>query len=169
VSGKILHRKLGTSHILKPIGAVRVSQGPVLSRYLEQLTDCSGLQSVIIDLSDAESLDSTALGFLAKIAIATHARFGFKPTLLFAHEDISRVLDSMGFHEICVMLKGMAGADSQMVELIADQISEASLREQVLDAHKTLMHLNAENEQRFCDLVGALESEVQQAPGAAAC
>jgi len=162
MSGKILHRKIGASHILKPKGNVRVAHGPALNRFIEQLGDSSALDSVIIDLSAAETLDSTVLGFLAKIAITTSARFGFKPTLLFGHEDIHRILDSMGFQEIFVVLKGLPGAETHMAELIADQISEDSLRSQVLDAHKTLMQLNAENQLRFCDLVGALETELEQ-------
>jgi hypothetical protein len=40
-------------------------------------------------------------------------------------------------------------------------MSEELLREQVLDAHRTLMSLNKQNEESFCDLVDALESEKQ--------
>jgi len=114
---------------------------------------------VIVDLSDTECLDSTALGFLAKIAIATRSQFGFKPTLLFGHEDVHRVIASMGFDEIFVILKASNNGYADMAELVADQITEEGLHDQVLDAHKTLMQLNHRNFEAFRDLVCALEAQ----------
>lgn len=164
MTGKILHKVVGASHVLKPVGDVRVTQGPSLNRFLVQLAETDILKSVVVDLSEASVLDSTALGFLAKIAITTESQFGFKPTLLFGHEDIHRVLDSMGFHQIFLILQSQRTDQSEMAELVADQFSEAGLRAQVLAAHKTLMDLNHHNHAEFCDLVAALENECGQEP-----
>ena len=159
MTGRILHKVVDASHVLKPVGDVRVTQGPILNRFLQQLNEIDILKSVIVDLSDTDCLDSTALGFLAKIAIRTQTQFGFKPTLLFGHEDVHRVIASMGFDQIFVILKASNEGYADMAELVVEQITEESLRTQVLDAHKTLMQLNHRNFELFRDLVCALEAE----------
>ncbi len=164
MTGKILHKVVGASHVLKPVGDVRVTQGPSLNRFLGQLAETDILKAVVVDLSEARALDSTALGFLARIAITTESQFGFKPTLLFGHEDIHRVLDSMGFEQIFLILQSQRTDEVEMAELVAEQFSETALRSQVLEAHKTLMDLNHRNHDQFCDLVTALESECLAEP-----
>ena len=92
MTGKIRHQAVNGHQILKAEGDVRVSQSPALSQYLESLKSDEHLQSFVIDLSEAESLDSTALGLIAKIAIYTEAKFGFKPIVFDASEDVSRII-----------------------------------------------------------------------------
>ena len=162
MTGRILHKVVDASHVLKPVGDVRVTQGPILNQFLQHLNQIDILKSVIVDLSDTDCLDSTTLGFLAKIAIATRAQFGFKPTLLFGREDVHRLIASMGFDEIFVILKASNNGDADMAELVADQITEEGLRDQVLDAHKTLMQLNHRNFEAFRDLVCALEAQCSE-------
>ncbi|MDA0979240.1 MAG: hypothetical protein O3B72_11820, partial [Proteobacteria bacterium] len=56
-----------------------------------------------------------------------------------------------------------------MLELPSEIASEKTLREQVLEAHRTLMELSHDNHDMFKDLVNALEQEQVQdeeaAPG----
>ena len=63
--GSILHTTVDATHVLKLTGDVKVSQSPALSRFIENLAEFDILQSFVIDLTDALSIDSTALGFLA--------------------------------------------------------------------------------------------------------
>ena len=160
MTGKIRHQAVNGHRILKAEGDVRVSQSPALSQYLESLKSDEHLQSFVIDLSEADSLDSTALGLIAKIAIYTEAKFGFKPIVFDASEDVSRIIRSMGFEKILVM-ETRGGVEAERLEEIeCDEVPDCDLRQAVLDAHRTLMSLCPENWDSFSDLVEALESEL---------
>ena len=67
--GKILFAEQEGIHILRFEGDVRLSLGPTISRFLERIKTCSEFRSLIVDLSDATAIDSTALGLLAKLGI----------------------------------------------------------------------------------------------------
>jgi anti-anti-sigma factor len=160
--GRILHTTVEATHVLKLTGEVKVSQSPALSRFIENLAEFDILKSFVIDLTEARSIDSTALGFLAKIAIHTQNRFQFKPTIVCCSDDINRVMESMGFAQIFVLSGQPINAIDNMSELASDPLQEDDLRLQVLDAHRTLMALNHSNFMEFRDLVEALEEELPQ-------
>jgi len=160
--GSILHTTVDATHVLKLTGDVKVSQSPALSQFIENLAEFDILKSFVIDLTDALSIDSTALGFLAKIAIHTENRFQFKPTIVCCSDDINKVMDSMGFAQIFALSRQPISIVENMSKLASDSLREDDLRLQVLDAHRTLMALNHSNYVEFHDLVEALEEELPQ-------
>jgi len=157
--GKILFAEQGGVHVLKFIGDVRLTLGPTISTFLEKLESCDHFQSMIIDLSETETIDSTALGLIAKIAICTREQFGSATSVVSPSEDITRVLRSMAMEQVCVITSEVLSDTANMHELPAEITSEAVMRDQVLDAHKTLMALDDQNYDKFQDLVEALEYE----------
>jgi anti-anti-sigma factor len=157
--GKILFAEQGGVHVLKFIGEVRLTLGPTISTFLKKLESCGHFQSMIIDLSETETIDSTALGLIAKIAICTRERFGSATSVVSPSEDITRVLRSMAMEQVCVITSEIVSDAANMHELPAEITSEAVMRDQVLDAHRTLMALGDQNYDKFQDLVEALEYE----------
>jgi anti-anti-sigma regulatory factor len=63
------------------------------------------LTSYIIDLRDANYLDSTSLGLIAKIARHTHLNSLPRPSIFSTNENINEILNSMGFDGIFLILK----------------------------------------------------------------
>jgi anti-anti-sigma regulatory factor len=157
--GKILFAEQDGVHVLKFIGDVRLTLGPTISTFLEKLESCDHFKSMIIDLSETETIDSTALGLIAKIAICTREQFGSATSIVSPCEDITRVLTSMAMEQVCVVTKEVVSDAAGMQELPTEITSEAVMRDQVLDAHKTLMALGDQNSDKFQDLVEALEYE----------
>ena len=157
--GKILFAEQDGVHVLKFIGDVRLTLGPTISTFLERLESCDHFQSMIIDLSETETIDSTALGLIAKIAICTREHFGSATSIVSPCEDITRVLTSMAMEQVCVVTSEVISDAAGMHELPTEITSEEGMRDQVLDAHKTLMALGDQNYDKFQDLVGALEYE----------
>lgn len=51
----------------------------------------------MIDLREATNVDSTALGFLAKVAMAVKGRLEQPPTIIADNPDVRQMLDVMGF------------------------------------------------------------------------
>ncbi len=158
--GKILFAEQDGVHVLKFIGEVRLTLGPTISTFLEKLESCDHFQSMIIDLSETETIDSTALGLIAKIGICTREYFDSRASIVSPREDITRILNSMAMEQVCVVTCDDVVAEaSGLQELPTEITSEEVLRDQVLDAHKTLMALADQNFDKFQDLVEALENE----------
>ena len=158
--GKILFAEQNGVHVLKFIGEVRLTLGPTISTFLERLESCDGFQSMIIDLSETETIDSTALGLIAKIGVCTREYFDSRAIIVSPREDITRILNSMAMEQVCAVTCDELVTDaSGLQELSTEITSEEFLRDQVLDAHKTLMALGDQNLGKFQDLVEALEDE----------
>lgn len=157
--GKIMIAEQDGVKVLKFIGDVRVTLSATLSEFVKNLGSSGRLHSVIIDLTESDTIDSTALGLMAKISLKSQEMFHCLPTIISCKEDINRLLLSMGFDNVFVIVNDASGAIGPLGEMPAEMISEQALREQVLEAHRVLMSLNRENEDRFRELVQALETE----------
>lgn len=145
-------------HVLKFVGDVRLSLGPTIASYLSKLESCQHYSGMVIDLSETETIDSTALGLIAKIAICTREKFNSATSVVSPREDITRVLKSMAMEQVCVITKEVVD-DNNLSELPVEICGEDTMRDQVLDAHRTLMGLDDGNYDKFQELVEALESE----------
>ena len=84
------------------------------------------------------------------------------PSIVSTNPDITRIILTMGFENVYIIVNEPASCDQDLVELEAKEIDEAELRENVLNAHKVLMDLNENNREQFKDLVATLEGEVDE-------
>lgn len=152
------------TYVLKLRGDVRVPVCTTLETFVEQhvLLDDS-LRTVLIDLTETSAIDSTALGLLAKIAVVMQAKKLGRPVIFCIDPDIKRILSSMGFDQVFRILRSTAVQRDPLDELPLDVVSEDEVTQRVIDAHRTLMSLNDNNEESFRNLVDALESERRQA------
>lgn len=148
------------TYVLKLRGDVRVPICTSLETFIEaHLLNDKRLRAVMIDLTETDSIDSTALGLLAKIAVALRELNLGKPIILCLSSDINRILASMGFDEVFRILQTTAALRDRLDELPDEVLSEAEVTQCVIDAHRTLMGLSESNQQTFRSLVDALESE----------
>lgn len=156
--GKILVADHRGAFALKLVGDVRLTFCTALDSFLERMFAAPDFAGVVIDLVDAENIDSTTLGQLAKIAITARQRFHLVPVIISTNPNISRVLDSMGFGQVFDIRRLPLTSEQQLGELSAVQASESSVRERVIDAHRVLMGMNAQNRAQFQELICALEA-----------
>jgi len=159
--GKILFAEKEGVFALKFLGDVRIACGPTISNFLDDIGGCRAFRSVIIDLTEAECIDSTSLGMLAKIAIYTRSKFDRKPTIVSDSEDIDRILKSVGFAAIFTIITECPDC-GKLGEMPEQVLPESQLRDEVLEAHRILMDLNENNRHQFKDLVMALEAEQEE-------
>ncbi|HKI75172.1 MAG TPA: STAS domain-containing protein, partial [Pseudomonadales bacterium] len=130
--GKILVAEQDGVKVLKFIGDVRVSLSPTLTDFVRDLGKCCNVHSILIDLSETDSIDSTALGILAKISLTSQETLHCLPTILSCKDDINRILFSMGFDNVFVIVNEASGVIGPLGELPTQLVSEDQLREQVL-------------------------------------
>ncbi len=162
-NGKLLVAEQDGVHVLKFVGDVRVTLGPTIDAFLTALLKTEDFKSVIIDLTETIGIDSTSLGFLAKISIGTKDSFDIVPTIVSTNEDITRLLLSMGFDQVFLIIREPLESTVKLGEIPVKNMSEEDFRKKVLEAHQVLMQLNEDNQNTFRDLVVALEKEQDSA------
>lgn len=151
------------TYVLKLRGDVRVPLCTSLETFVEeQIGHDVDLRAVLIDLTETESIDSTALGLLARIAVLLQQRELGRAVIFCINPDIQHILVSMGFDQVFRILNTTAALRDRLAEVPGNCINEESVTQAVIDAHRTLMGLNESNQACFLSLVDALESEQRQ-------
>ena len=159
-TGKILAADYKHMAMLKFVGEVRVVMSTTLDNYFSGLYRRGILDAMVVDMSETRSIDSTALGLLAKMAIQLRNRFNVMPTIVSPNPDITRILKSMSLDLICKIVSSVPPRQqTQFHELKLQMESEASVRDKVIDAHLTLMTMSEQNRLEFQDLVSALKQQ----------
>jgi anti-anti-sigma factor len=156
--GKILVAEQHGAFVINLVGDVRQTFCTALDDFLEQMFGAPDFASVVIDLTEADNIDSTTLGQLAKLAIAAQRRHHLVPAVVSTNPNITRVLDSMGFDRVFDIRQQALRSDEQLGELPVVPGTEHSVREKVIEAHRVLMGMNEGNRAQFHELVCALES-----------
>lgn len=155
--GSIFYAQHDGAFVIKLKGDVRLTLCKTLDDFIETMFSHPKFLSVMIDLSETEGIDSTTLGLMAKLSIQAQARFGQLPVVFSTNPDITRILLSMGFDKVFDIHEEAMEAVSDLSEVPVRECGEEKAREKILEAHRILMGLNAENRLKFTDLVVALE------------
>lgn len=158
-SGKIEVANNDGTYVVKLSGDVRLNLCSALEGYLDEMFLDEAFETVLIDLSDAEGVDSTTLGQLAKISIISQEKFGLIPTIISPREDITRILLSMGFDKVFYLIGDVPDEISDLNELTCEKVNEELMRDKVIDAHEILMSLNEDNKNTFQELVDCLQTK----------
>ncbi len=158
-SYKILQAEQQGIYVLKFIGEIRLYLCSTLDIIIDAMSSNPEFKTVVIDLTETSIIDSTTLGLLAKIAVLAKKKSSFLPTIITTNPDVTRIIQTMGFDEIFIIMKEPAVTIEALEELPILKATEQQVREKVLDAHLTLMELNESNRAEFKDLVQALECE----------
>lgn len=156
--GRIYYAENKGSYLLKFVGDVRVTLCTTLSNYINRIFAKPGLQSVILDLTEAKAVDSTTLGFMAKVAIYANSK-GVTPVMITDDPSMIRLVESMGFDEIFKIHGQLPDNLETLKELSCVSSSTDETRQQVIESHKILMSMNNKNMHAFSELVKALERE----------
>ncbi|GAB5415323.1 MAG: STAS domain-containing protein [Congregibacter sp.] len=155
--GQVLAANDRGAYVLRLTGDVRLTLCASIEDYVDGMLDDPDFCSVWVDLCDAEGIDSTTLGQLAKLALAVHERFDFKPAIYSCDAGINRLLTSMGLDRLFELNEKTCCATgcNQAIPMVPG--SEEEVRLHVLEAHRVLMDVSDENRQRFKELVATLE------------
>jgi anti-anti-sigma regulatory factor len=147
------------NYCLRFVGDVRVTFCVALSSYLDRLFITENIESVVVDLKSAKALDSTTLGFLAKLALFLNNKRNLQPLLIVDDPSMIRLLESMGIDELFSFVSELPENVDQVKELPFTSASTDEARLKVIEAHKILMGMNIKNMNTFSELVKSLEGE----------
>lgn len=156
-SGHIFVAEHGGVYVIRLVGDVRLTLCLSFDQFIAAMFAQENFKSVIFDLREAEGIDSTTLGLMAKISIGTRERGLDSPVVVAGNASIMRLLVSMGFEDIFELVSDhnlpFRGAQP-LDEIVSD---ETAVHAKVLEAHKILMELNQPNKVKFHELVETLQ------------
>lgn len=156
--GQILVADHAGVYVIKMIGDVRLTLCLSFDRFIDSMFSRDDFVSILFDLTEAEAIDSTTLGLMAKISIFARERRRVTPVVVSTNSSINRLLDSMGFNDIFDIIHDTGGTVVNPLPLDASEpLDEAKVKDKVLEAHRVLMGLNDINQETFRDLVKTLE------------
>lgn len=156
MEGRFLFAEHEGAYVLKLVGDVRLTLCSTIDQFVERMFKGVTCQSVVVDLTEAENLDSTTLGLLAKMALFARRQWQIRPLAVTDDQNILRLLNSMGFDQIFDIRQ------ASKVDAVADcepapaSLDEKTVHAKVLQAHQVLMTLNQNNREAFRELVDSL-------------
>lgn len=159
-AGMAFYVKQGNTYILKLVGDIRYTMGCALADFLDDLFARVDYGDIVVDLTEAHSIDSTSLGLLARIANFNRQRFARKTTLLSTNPDVNQILDSMGFYDIFTIRDTGETIRVALQQLAINGPCKDQLTRIVYEAHQTLSELNPRNREAFKGVLDTLRSKL---------
>ena len=158
-TGHVEYASLDGTHIFKLIGEVRAQSCISLDKLLNKLEQHEHVVGAIVDLTQTTFIDSTVLGVLAKLGLKLKQIHHIQAVMLSTNPDITILANSMGLGQVFVILNYCGDPQVCTRALVEENINHSNMLTTVLDAHKTLMKLNENNQNMFEPLVKQLEKE----------
>lgn len=155
--GQILVADHDGVYVIKMVGDVRLTLCISFDQFIDSMFAAENFSAVLFDLSEAEAIDSTTLGLMAKISLQGQDLRDVTPVILSTSPSINRLLQTMGFQDIFTIVNELQTPLTPARELSPDTQDEQQVKQKVLEAHKILMQLNQENQATFRNLVQMLE------------
>jgi len=158
-TGHVEYASLDGTHIFKLIGEVRAQSCISLDKLLARIEQQKNVTGAIVDLTQTTFIDSTVLGILAKLGLKLKQVHHIQAVMLSTNPDITTLANSMGLGQVFVILNYCGDPQVCTKALIDDNVNHSTMLCTVLDAHKTLMKLNENNQNMFEPLVKQLEKQ----------
>jgi anti-anti-sigma factor len=155
VTGRVTHAAAEGVHVLRYFGRVDYVLAAAIKRFADDLISHEDVRGWIFDLTEAELLDSTNLGLLARLG------GDVKNVIVSTSDDINSVLRSMSFDQMFDIVTDPAAAPTGEAEAIsAAAPSRRELGQTMLEAHRTLMGMSEQSRLQFHEVVAALEADL---------
>ncbi len=166
--GKILYCIKDGVCFLKLAGDIRYTNNTGFEEFIEKLFLHEPPTSVLVDLSDTTSIDSTNLGLLARIARHTMDYSNRPPTLVSTNQDITTLLLSIGFDDVFDLVTtsdAHSAGPGRLESVPAAEVSSSQQVASILSAHRELVALNETNRDVFQNIIDALEADLRRHEG----
>jgi anti-anti-sigma factor len=142
------------------VGDIRHPLAPSIGRFVDTLIERFSDEELVVDLSEVDTIDSTNLGEIARIAILLSERNGKRPVIVSTRYEINQILHCMALDEVFdLRTESSPNGDGEPIPTIA-VTKELSLKV-ILAAHRRLMEMSEENRKKFAQVVELLELELR--------
>lgn len=149
-------------YMIKMSGNLKYTGSGGFDTFVENLFSRINDKDVFIDLTEAQYLDSTNLGIMAKISDTMTSRYGKQTTIISSNPDITTLLLNLGFDDYFTILDECPGTQSALSDISEMVTGNRNMAMMMLEAHKSLMELNDKNRIVFSSVVELLQKEVDK-------
>jgi anti-anti-sigma factor len=160
-SGKFLYGIFENTCFIKGVGNLSYRIGTAFDAFIGTVLEDNAIQDFLIDLKEADYIDSTNLGLLARIQNFSANKLFKPPVILSTKEEINRILQNVGFDRLFIIIDS-ASAPLNLRELPPHAADSVAMEEMLLSAHKYLMNTNEKNAIAFHDVVDLLEKDMHK-------
>lgn len=160
--GKYQFAECETFYLIKMSGNLKYTGSGGFDTFVENIFSKIENKDVVIDLTEAQYLDSTNLGILAKIADTMQSEYDKKTTIISSNTDITTLLINIGFDDFFTILDESPDTNPTLSDISEMVTGDRSMALMMLEAHKALMELNDQNKNTFSSVVNLLEREVEK-------
>jgi len=156
--GKYLVARQENTYFLKMTGNLKYTISSNLDNFLNKIFQDHDFENVLIDLTDAEYIDSTNLGLLAKIARWMNNEYSRRVTIISTNNSITELLNILCLDEIFIIVDRPTDVNKNLRELPHINSSEKKMTKIIIEAHKNLMELSEKNQATFKNVVELLQN-----------
>ena len=159
---KILYAIEDDTCYVKMQGSLNYTLCAGFDSIVKELFDNDNIKNFVIDLIEAEYLDSTNLGILGIIAEGLKSKSSQKPIIITPKEDVLKILLSVAFDTLFEFKENDDKKDIDYKDTSLIDVSKRSTDEFVLESHKTLAQLNEENKEKFSHVIETIQKRKAQ-------
>jgi anti-anti-sigma factor len=158
---KYLMGELEDKVFIKVIGNATMKNFKTLEELFDKIL--SGEEKeIVMDFEECNYMDSTMLGFIAKIAIKLKKTWNKQIFEINASNMVKTSLKSTGVYDLLEHItEGTENVELSTLE-IKDFDDKNEKAKYILEAHKTLMSLSEENAKIFKNVVDLLEKDIKK-------
>lgn len=168
MNGQVYAGSVDGTCILKLVGSLRcveadtIAQSEAMNEFLDQCFASDDFRHFLVDLSETDAIDSTNLGIIARIAQHTRARNLPKASIVTTRPEITRLLSTMGFDYVFIIIDNPARIPNAVEELPTVSPTDLEIARLVLRAHEALSALNEHNRTAFKSVIDLLRKELDK-------
>ncbi len=160
--GKYQFAQNDSFYMIKMSGNLKYTGSGGFDSFVENIFSNIKDKDMFIDLTDADYLDSTNLGILAKIADSVLTKYEKKTTIISSNPDITTLLINIGFDDYFTIIDESPETETLLNDISNIVAKDRDMAIMMLEAHKSLMELNSKNKKIFSSVVKLLEDEVKK-------
>ena len=142
--------------------AIKYTECRQLKAFLDQVVIPEMGDTMVIDLRDVPSIDSTGLGLLASIGRHSLENFSRRAVILCPENQVAQCLRAMQFDKLFTLTASLDPPEEIALAPVAPPRPGEGLASVMLGAHKELSGVDERNRHRFHDVVEELEHAVSK-------
>lgn len=148
-------------YFIKLTGDLKYTESGNFASFINYLDNNRDFKNILVDLTEANYIDSTNLGLLAKLAQLVIEKDNHRMTVLTTNPDITELLHNIGFDDICLLIEDPETLDMPFENIMGIDEAEESMAKVMLEAHRRLMNMNEKNEKEFKNVVELMEKQIK--------
>lgn len=150
--GHIAYASFDGLHLLQFFGDVRFTICTPVTQLLQRVAHAPVKRPVLLDLRQTHTLDSTALGLLAQVAVYMRKELGQKPVVLLMHKELQAILRSVCFDRVLHIVQCEQGNLEQLSSLAALTEEEQTSMRQHVERYQHALSLHQKDQLKFRDI-----------------